>query len=67
MRVIPCVVDASFGTVLDKVFREGEAFEDDAPGGRALIFDGFPHQFRDDEDLKWNRESKLDEIICQRK
>ena len=44
------VVDASFGTVFDEVFGEREAFEDDAPGGGALVFDGFPHEFGDDED-----------------
>lgn len=48
--MIASIVDAAFGSVFDEVFEEGEAFEDYTPSGGAGSFDGFPHEFGDDED-----------------
>ena len=48
--MIAGIVDTAFGAVFDEVFGESEALEDDAPGGGALVFDGFPHELGDDED-----------------
>ena len=48
--VVPGVVDASLGAVLDEMLEEGQALEDDAPRGRTLGFQGLPHDAGDDRD-----------------
>lgn len=48
--VIPRVVDASLGPVLQKVLEEGESLEDDAPRGRTGGLDRLPHEFGHEQD-----------------
>jgi hypothetical protein len=45
--MVASIIDASFRAVFDKVFQQGQRFEDNSPRRRTLSLHGFPHETGD--------------------
>jgi hypothetical protein len=48
MSTVSGIIDTAFSAIFNQIFEQGQTFKDDTPGGRTLIFHGFPHDAGND-------------------